>query len=124
VEAERIRIAGYPHDGVVQDLAATALALSTTASRLRNDGLTGSEGELEELLDTTRGVLIRVAAATGFTSLQSFALRSVVGVAAVALVQRFILYPSAALGFDLAVSVAILGIMLLLAYFMLNPRSR
>jgi signal transduction histidine kinase len=36
VEAERIRIASYLHDGVVQNLAATAIALRTAASQFEN----------------------------------------------------------------------------------------
>ena len=61
VEAERIRIARYLHDGVAQNLAGIGIALGAAASQVRNDGGAGSDGELAELLERSvieiRGVM-------------------------------------------------------------------
>jgi hypothetical protein len=64
----------------------------------------------------------RVAFATGFPSSRSLASRSVLGVAAVTLIQRFGLYPSAALAFDVFIAIAALAIMLLFSFFIARAR--
>jgi hypothetical protein len=64
----------------------------------------------------------RVAFATGLPSTRSLVSRSVLGVAGVTLVQRFGLYPSAALGFDVFIAAAVLGIMLLFSFFIARAR--
>jgi signal transduction histidine kinase len=61
-EAERLRIARDLHDGVVQNLAGMAFALSAEASRLKGAQADGNAGsDLLELLDTsatqTRGAM-------------------------------------------------------------------
>jgi len=65
----------------------------------------------------------KVAFATGFPSSRSLASRSVIGVAGVTLVQRFGLYPSAALAFDVSIAIAVLAIMLLLSFFIARARQ-
>jgi hypothetical protein len=64
----------------------------------------------------------RVAFATGFPSAGSFVVRSTLGVVAVTLVERFALYPSAALAFDVLVAIAAMAILLLLSYFIARAR--
>jgi hypothetical protein len=86
------------------------------------DGLPGAT--IHGMVDATRSWLTRISAATGFTSARSFVLRSLAGVVIETLVCRFVLLRSAALAFDLAVSMAFYAITLLLAYFMVKARSR
>ena len=70
----------------------------------------------------TPGWLTKFALATGFPSGWSLLVRSAVGFAGVVAVQRFVLYPSAALGFDAVIAVAVLAILLLLGYFVARGR--
>jgi hypothetical protein len=62
-------------------------------------------------------LVFRVAFATGFPSSRSFVVRSILGVVAVTLVQRFALYPSAALAFDVLIAIAAMAILLLFSFF-------
>jgi hypothetical protein len=64
----------------------------------------------------------RVAFATGFPSSRSLATRSTFGVAGLTLIQRFVLYPSAALAFDVLIAIAMLAIMLLASWFVVRAR--
>ena len=64
----------------------------------------------------------RVASTTEFPSSRSFVVRSIVGVVAVTLVQRFALYPSAALAFDVLVAIAAVAILLLFSFFIARAR--
>jgi hypothetical protein len=98
-------------------MAATAAALGVSAAvSLSSDSKTRTA-------TAASGWLSTVASRTGFSSSRSLALRSILGLAGVTLIQRFALYPTAALGFDLCVSVAALAITLLVANFMVGtPR--
>jgi hypothetical protein len=64
----------------------------------------------------------RVAFATGFPSRRSLATRSTVYLAAFTLLQRFVLWPSAALAFDVLIAIAMLAIMLLASWFVVRAR--
>jgi hypothetical protein len=64
----------------------------------------------------------RVAFATGFPSSRSFVARSIFGVVAVTVVQRFALYSSAALAFDVLIAIAAMGILLLFSFFIARAR--
>ena len=64
----------------------------------------------------------RVASATGFPSSLSLVVRSILGVAAVTLVQLFALYPSAALAFDALMAIAAMAILLLFSFFIVRAR--
>lgn len=64
----------------------------------------------------------RVAFATGVPSSRSFVVRSILGMVAVTLVQRFALYPSAALAFDVPIAVAAMAILLLFSFFIARAR--
>jgi hypothetical protein len=64
----------------------------------------------------------RLAFATGFPSSRSLVVRAILGVAAVTLVQRFGLYPSAALAFDVVIAIATMAILLLFSYFTARAR--
>jgi hypothetical protein len=66
--------------------------------------------------------LLKLALATGFPSSRSLVTRSILGVACVTLIQRFGLYPSASVPFDVFVSIAALAILMLLANFMVRAR--
>jgi hypothetical protein len=68
--------------------------------------------------------LSKMAFATGYPSSRSLASRSVLGVAGVTLVQRFGLYPSAALPFDIFIAIAVLAITLLLSFFIGRARQQ
>jgi hypothetical protein len=70
------------------------------------------------------GWFSKVALATGYPSSRSLASRSVLGVAGVTLVQRFGLYPSAALPFDVFIAIAVLAITLLLSFFIARARQQ
>ncbi len=70
-----------------------------------------------------QGWFARLAAATGFPSSLSMALRCLLGVGVLTLIERFVLYPPAALAFDIAIAVAALVIVLLLAFFTVRARS-
>jgi hypothetical protein len=67
-------------------------------------------------------LLGRPAAAMGFPSARSLALRSTVGVAAMTIFERFVFYPSAALAFDVMIAVALLGIALLANFMAVRSR--
>lgn len=60
----------------------------------------------------------------GLPSASWLFVQSALGVTAVTLMQRLFLYPSAALGFDVAIAVAAMAILLLLQYFMVRDRTR
>jgi hypothetical protein len=64
----------------------------------------------------------RVAFATGFPSSRSLATRSTLGVAGGTLLQRFVLYPSAALAFDVLIAIAMLALGLLASWFVVRAR--
>lgn len=68
--------------------------------------------------------LLRLALATGFPSVSWLVIQSALAVAAVTLVQRFLLYPPAPLGFDVGMALAALAIVLLLGFFMTRDRTR
>jgi hypothetical protein len=64
----------------------------------------------------------KVAFATGFPSSRPLATRSTFGVAGFTLIQRFVLYPSAALAFDVLIAVGMLAIALLANWFVVRAR--
>ena len=66
--------------------------------------------------------LTKFALATGFPFGWSLLVRSAAGLAGVVAIQRLVLYPSAALGFDALIAVAVLAIVLLLGFFMVRRR--
>ena len=68
------------------------------------------------------GWFSRVAFATGFPSGRSLATRSILGVAGFALIQRFVLYPSAALAFDVLIAISMLAIALLASWLVVRAR--
>lgn len=70
-----------------------------------------------------QGWLLRLALAVGCPSVSWFLVQSALGVTAVTLVQRLFLYPSATLGFDVAIAVAAMAIVLLLEYFVVRDRT-
>jgi hypothetical protein len=67
-------------------------------------------------------LLSRPAAAMGFPSARSLVLRSTVGVAAITIFERFVLYPSAAVAFDVMIAAALLGIGLLANFAAVRSR--
>lgn len=71
---------------------------------------------------TDQSWLSRVAFATGFPSRRSLAARSILGVAGVTFVQRFVLYPSAALAFDVLIALAMVAIGMLASYLVVRAR--
>ena len=64
----------------------------------------------------------RVAFATGFPSRRSLATRSTVYLAGFTLLQRYVLWPSAALAFDALITVSGLAIALLASWFVVRAR--
>ena len=68
--------------------------------------------------------LSKVAVSTGFPSGGSLLRRCILGVVVVTLVQRFGLYPSAGVVFDIFVAIAVMGTMLLFSYFIVRARYR
>ncbi len=70
------------------------------------------------------GWLSRAAYATGFPSIRSLVMRSLLGIVAVTLVQRFALYPSTAAAFDVSIAISAMAIMLLFAYFIGRARHQ
>lgn len=64
--------------------------------------------------------LLRVALATGFASTRSLVMRCLLAVAGCTLLQRFVLWPSAAPVFDIAIACAAFAILLLLSFFMVR----
>lgn len=66
--------------------------------------------------------LTKFAIATGFPSGWSLLVRSAAGLAGVVTIQRLVLYPSAPLGFDALIALAVLAIMLLLGYVVVRGR--
>ena len=66
--------------------------------------------------------LTKAARATGFPSSRSLVVRSILGIVAVTLVQRFGLYPSAAVAFDVSIAIIATAIMLLFSYFIGRAR--
>jgi hypothetical protein len=64
----------------------------------------------------------RVAFATGFPSRRSLATRSTVYLAAFTLLQRFVLWPSAALAFDVLITISGLAIALLASWLVVRAR--
>lgn len=66
---------------------------------------------------------LRLALAMGFPSASWLLVQSALGVTAVTLVERLLLYPRASLGFDVAIAVAAVAIVLLLQYFVVRDRT-
>jgi hypothetical protein len=116
-------IAGW--DLATRGSALVAIVMAVTAAALGLSAVLSTSSERKTRTGSiSSGLLSAVASRTGFSSNQSLVVRSVLGVMGVTLIQRFALYPSAAVGFDLGVSIAALAIMLLLANFMVgSPRA-
>ena len=68
-------------------------------------------------------MLASIALATGCRSGWEFVLRCLGGICVTTIVQHLFLYPGAAVAFDIAISVAAVGIMQLLAFFMVRAQS-
>jgi len=112
---------------VVMIVAAILFAVSAFGrghrSRVHGRPLSlGTRSKHQRVSDASLALLARAASAVGVKSAQSLMLRSAVGVASVTLVERFVLYPSAGLVFDLLIAVALLAIVLLLANFAVRSR--
>jgi hypothetical protein len=74
----------------------------------------------QEMAEHSSRWLLKLALATGFPSSRSLVTRSILAVSGTTLIQRFALYPSASVAFDAGVSIAGLGILMLLGNFMLR----
>jgi len=68
-------------------------------------------------------LLLRLALATGFPSSQSLVMRSALGVAGVTLLQRFVLWPTAAVAFDVFIAIAVVAILILWGFFIVRGRG-
>lgn len=115
-------IAGW--DVATRGSALVALVMTATAATLGASAVLPIPGRTMRVDAGSSDWFSTVASRTGFSSTRSLAVRSVLELAGVTLVQRFVLWPSAALGFDLFVSVAGLAIMLLLAHYMVSARDQ
>ncbi len=109
---------------MVWTIAAIAglFAIIAAAGRDPTRRLPGSWIRAQPAGSTGPAWLLQLALATGFPSSASLVIRSVLGVAAGTLVQRFGLYPSAALAFDVSIAIVTMAIMLLFAFFIVRTR--
>ena len=88
---------------------------------LRGQGPLASRRGLR-LYDQLTSLLSGVASSSGCGTVRALVFRSALGVAGLILIQRFVLYPSAAIAFDALIALATLAIVLLFATFIVRSR--